>query len=322
MKILVTGGAGFIGSNFVNDLVANHDQWSEIIIIDALTYAGNLSNLENAFLDKRVKFIKGDIRNLDLVNSHMPKIDTVVHFAAESHVDRSIANPNDFVSTNVLGTSILLKSATDNNVKRFLHVSTDEVYGSIDSGSWTENSPILPNSPYSASKASSDLIALAYWKTFGLPVFISRCSNNFGQNQFPEKLIPLAITNLIDGLPIPIYGTGLNSRDWLHVSDHCSALNSIIQKGIPGEIYNVGGGTEKSNIQTAKLIIELMDSNDSFIKFVEDRKGHDFRYSVDFSKIAAICGYKPTKKFEESVEETIWWYKNNDSWWRRIKSIN
>ena len=322
MRILVTGGAGFIGSNFVNDLVANHDQWSEIIIIDALTYAGNLSNLENALLDKRVKFIHGDIRNLELVNLHMPKIDTVVHFAAESHVDRSISNPNDFISTNVLGTSILLKSATDNNVKRFLHVSTDEVYGSIENGSWTENSPILPNSPYSASKASSDLIALAYWKTFGLPVIISRCSNNFGQNQFPEKLIPLAITNLIDGLPIPIYGTGLNSRDWLHVSDHCSALNSIIQNGTPGEIYNIGGGTEMSNIQTAKLIIELMNMKETLIKFVEDRKGHDFRYSVDFSKIAKTCGHKPTKKFEDSLGETIHWYKNNESWWRRIKNIN
>jgi len=322
MRILVTGGAGFIGSNFVNDLVANHDQWSEIIVLDALTYAGNLSNLENALLDKRVKFIHGDIRNLELVNLHMPKIDTVVHFAAESHVDRSISNPNDFISTNVLGTSILLKSASDNKVKRFLHVSTDEVYGSIENGSWTENSPILPNSPYSASKASSDLIALAYWKTFGLPVFISRCSNNFGQNQFPEKLIPLAITNLIDGFPIPIYGTGLNSRDWLHVSDHCSALNSIIENGVPGEIYNIGGGTEMSNIQTAKLIIELMNMNDTFIEFVEDRKGHDFRYSVDFAKIAKTCGYKPTKKFENSLEETIHWYKNNEFWWRRIKNIN
>jgi dTDP-glucose 4,6-dehydratase len=321
MRILVTGGAGFIGSNFVNDLVCNHDQWSEIIIIDALTYAGNLSNLESALLDKRVKFVKGDIRNLELVNLHMSKIDTVVHFAAESHVDRSISNPNEFISTNVLGTSILLKSATENNVKRFLQVSTDEVYGSIKNGSWTENSPILPNSPYSASKASSDLIALSYWKTFGLPVFISRCSNNFGQYQFPEKLIPLAITNLIDGLPIPIYGDGLNSRDWLHVSDHCSALNSIIQNGVPGEIYNVGGGTESSNIKTAKLIIELMNMNESFIKFVEDRKGHDFRYSVDFSKISKNCGYKPTKKFENSLEETIRWYRNNESWWRRVKNF-
>jgi dTDP-glucose 4,6-dehydratase len=321
MRILVTGGAGFIGSNFVNDLVCNHDQWSEIIIIDALTYAGNISNLESALLDKRVKFVKGDIRNLELVNLHMSKIDTVVHFAAESHVDRSISNPNEFISTNVLGTSILLKSATENNVKRFLQVSTDEVYGSIKNGSWTENSPILPNSPYSASKASSDLIALSYWKTFGLPVFISRCSNNFGQYQFPEKLIPLAITNLIDGLPIPIYGNGLNSRDWLHVSDHCSALNSIIQNGVPGEIYNIGGGTESSNIKTAKLIIELMNMNDNLIRFVEDRKGHDFRYSVDFSKISKTCGYKPTKKFENSLEETIRWYRNNESWWRRVKNF-
>lgn len=320
MKILVTGGAGFIGSNFVNDLVSSHDQWNEIIVIDALTYAGNLSNLENAVLDKRVKFVKGDIRDLELVNSHMLKVDTVVHFAAESHVDRSIINPHDFVSTNVLGTSILLKSATDHNVKRFIHVSTDEVYGSIDAGSWTETSPISPNSPYSASKASSDLMALSYWKTYGLPVVVSRCSNNFGQNQFPEKLIPLAITNLIDGLPIPIYGNGLNSRDWLHVSDHCSALNSIIQKGIPGEIYNIGGGTEMSNIQTAKLILDLMNMDESLIKFVEDRKGHDFRYSVDFTKINQSCGYVPIKKFHESIAETINWYKTNDSWWRKIKS--
>jgi len=319
MKLLVTGAAGFIGSNYVNDLVLRDSQWSEIVLLDVLSYAGNLNNLELSLRDKRVKFIKSDIRNTELVNEIMAKVDGVVHFAAESHVDRSIDHPEDFISTNVLGTFTLLKSAYEHEVDFFLNVSTDEVYGSIESGSWSELSPLAPNSPYSASKASADLIALAYWKTFGFPVFISRCSNNFGAFQFPEKFISLAITNLIDGIPIPVYGNGLNSRDWLHVSDHCNALNNIISNGKPGEIYNIGGGTELSNLDLAKLLIKESGRDESYIQFVEDRKGHDFRYSVDFSKIVNTCGYSPKSTFIESIKETVDWYTKNETWWRSLK---
>jgi len=319
MKLLVTGAAGFIGSNYVNDLVLRDSQWSEIVLLDVLSYAGNLNNLELSLRDKRVKFIKSDIRNTELVNEIMAKVDGVVHFAAESHVDRSIDHPEDFISTNVLGTFTLLKSAYEHEVDFFLNVSTDEVYGSIESGSWSELSPLAPNSPYSASKASADLIALAYWKTFGFPVFISRCSNNFGAFQFPEKFIPLAITNLIDGIPIPIYGNGLNSRDWLHVSDHCNALNTIISNGKPGEIYNIGGGTELSNLDLAKLLIKVSGRDESYIQFVEDRKGHDFRYSVDYNKIVNTCGYSPKSTFIESIKETVDWYTKNETWWRSLK---
>jgi dTDP-glucose 4,6-dehydratase len=319
MKLLVTGAAGFIGSNYVNDLVLRDSQWSEIVLLDVLSYAGNLNNLELSLSDKRVKFIKSDIRNTELVNEIMAKVDGVVHFAAESHVDRSIDHPEDFISTNVLGTFTLLKSAYEHEVDFFLNVSTDEVYGSIESGSWSELSPLAPNSPYSASKASADLIALAYWKTFGFPVFISRCSNNFGAFQFPEKFIPLAITNLIDGIPIPIYGNGLNSRDWLHVSDHCNALNTIISNGKPGEIYNIGGGTELSNLDLAKLLIKVSGRDESYIQFVEDRKGHDFRYSVDYNKIVNTCGYSPKSTFIESIKETVDWYTKNETWWRSLK---
>jgi dTDP-glucose 4,6-dehydratase len=319
MKILVTGGAGFIGSNYVNNLVSQESNWNEIVILDSLTYAGNLANLTQALTDKRVKFIKGDIRNSQLVNEVMKKVNTVVHFAAESHVDRSIENPENFVSTNVLGTFVLLQAAYELKIEKFLHVSTDEVYGSISNGSWTEKSLIAPNSPYSASKASSDLLVLSYWKTYGLPIFISRCSNNYGPFQFPEKFIPLSITNLIDGNGIPIYGDGLNSRDWLHVLDHCDALNCIIEKGAPGEIYNIGGGTELNNLDLAKLLVSLLGKSDSSINFVPDRKGHDFRYSVNYEKIAINCGYKPSRIFQDSINDTIEWYRKNESWWRPLK---
>lgn len=319
MKILVTGGAGFIGSNYVNNLVSQESNWNEILILDSLTYAGNLANLTQALTDKRVKFVKGDIRDSQLVTEVMKKVNTVVHFAAESHVDRSIENPENFVSTNVLGTFVLLQAAYELKIEKFLHVSTDEVYGSISNGSWTEKSLIAPNSPYSASKASSDLLALSYWKTHGLPIFISRCSNNYGPYQFPEKFIPLSITNLIDGNGIPIYGDGLNSRDWLHVLDHCDALNCIIEKGAPGEIYNIGGGTELNNLDLAKLLVSSLGKSDSSINFVPDRKGHDFRYSVNYEKIAINCGYKPSRIFEESINDTIEWYRKNESWWRPLK---
>ena len=321
MNILVTGGAGFIGSNYVNQLVRDQVEWGEITVLDSLTYAGNLNNLNPAIDDKRVKFVKGDIRDANLVEELMRGVSTVVHFAAESHVDRSISNPGEFVSTNVLGTQTLLYSALRNGIKKFLHVSTDEVYGSIETGSWTEFSPLAPNSPYSASKGSSDLLALSYYKTYGLPVFVSRCSNNFGHSQFPEKLIPLAVTNLIDDIAIPIYGDGSNSRDWLHVSDHCRALNKILDFGVPGEIYNIGGGTEMSNLELAKLLIEIFKKDDSYINFVEDRKGHDFRYSVNFDKLASVSGYSPSTNFKETIKETIDWYKSNQTWWRPLKNV-
>lgn len=319
MKLLITGAAGFIGSNYVNDLVGRDSVWSEIVILDLLTYAGNLKNLEFSLNDERVKFVRGDVRDTKLVNEIMDKVDGVVHFAAESHVDRSIANPEGFVSTNVIGTFTVLQSAYEHEVDFFLNVSTDEVYGSIESGSWNELAPICPNSPYSASKASSDLMALAYWKTFGLPVLISRCSNNFGPFQFPEKFIPLAVTNLIDNSSIPIYGTGLNSRDWLHVLDHCDALNNIIEKGVPGEVYNIGGGTEMSNIDLAMNLIKIFGKDESYLEFVEDRKGHDFRYSVEFDKIVKTCGYSPKRNFLDSIEETVNWYRKNETWWRPLK---
>lgn len=321
MNILVTGGAGFIGSNYVNQLVRDQVEWGEITILDSLTYAGNLNNLNPAIDDKRVKFVKGDIRDANLVEELMRGVSTVVHFAAESHVDRSISNPSEFVSTNVLGTQTLLYSALRNGIKKFLHVSTDEVYGSIETGSWTEFSPLAPNSPYSASKGSSDLLALSYYKTYGLPVFVSRCSNNFGHSQFPEKFIPLAVTNLLDDTAIPIYGDGSNSRDWLHVSDHCRALNQILDFGLPGEIYNIGGGTEMTNLELAKLLIELFGKDDSYISFVEDRKGHDFRYSVNFDKLSLVSGYAPSMNFEDTIKETIDWYRANQTWWRPLKNV-
>jgi dTDP-glucose 4,6-dehydratase len=319
MKILITGGAGFIGSNYVNELISNECKWSEIVVLDSLTYAGNLANLEFALNDERVKFIKGDIRDENLLSVLMSKIHTVVHFAAESHVDRSILDPNNFISTNILGTASLLKFALKFNVSRFLHISTDEVYGSISEGAWTETCPLKPNSPYSATKASSDLLALSYWKTFGLPVLVSRCSNNFGPNQHTEKLIPLTITNLLENKDVPVYGNGLNSRDWLHVSDHCRAINALLEKGNPGEIYNIGGGTEKTNLDMVRILIKHLNKNENSIKFVSDRKGHDLRYSVNFEKIQKECGFFPTKNFEDAIVETVNWYVNNEKWWQKIK---
>lgn len=318
MNLLVTGGAGFIGSNYIEQ-IAKSTRWDRIFILDALTYAGNKSNLTDALSDSRLQFVHGDIRNSDLVDELMRQVDTVVHFAAESHVDRSILNPNEFVSTNVLGTSCLLNAAMRYEIIKFVHISTDEIYGSIDHGSWTEASPVEPNSPYSASKASSDLIALSYFKTYGFPVVVTRCSNNYGKYQFPEKLIPLSITNLIEGKPIPIYGDGLNSRDWLDVRDHCRAINLVEEKGLPGEVYNIGGGQELSNIELAKQLLENFQLDESFINFVEDRKGHDRRYSVSFEKIQAQCGYEPIHKFKDSLSETITWYKDNPQWWKPLR---
>ena len=322
MKILVTGGAGFIGSNFVRMALTskflNFDVES-LTVLDLLTYAGDEENLAPIANDKRFKFVKGDIRDLELTKRLMSQSDQVVHFAAESHVDRSIEGGSDFVSTNVMGTQVLLDAARNSNIKRFVHVSTDEVYGSISEGSWPEDHPLLPNSPYSASKAGSDLLVSAYNRTHKLDTVITRCSNNYGQYQFPEKVMPLFITNVIEGKKVPLYGNGLNVRDWLHVDDHCRGIALALTKGKSGEVYNIGGGTELTNVELTHKILNAMGVGEEFIQPVEDRKGHDLRYSVDISKINSQLGYSPQVKFEEGLLQTIEWYKNNEAWWRKHK---
>jgi dTDP-glucose 4,6-dehydratase len=322
MKILVTGGAGFIGSNFVR--MALTDKFpdfkvDEIVVLDLLTYAGDEENLAPIATDKRYKFVKGDIRDLELAKKLMSESDYVVHFAAESHVDRSIEGGSEFVSTNVMGTQVLLDAARNSNIKRFLHVSTDEVYGSISEGSWPEDHPLLPNSPYSASKAGSDLLVRAYNRTHKLDTVITRCSNNYGQYQFPEKVMPLFITNIIEGKKVPLYGNGLNVRDWLHVDDHCRGIALALTKGKSGEVYNIGGGTELTNVELTHKILDAMGVGKEFIQPVEDRKGHDLRYSVDITKINTQLGYAPQVNFEEGLAQTINWYKNNEAWWKKHK---
>jgi len=322
MKLLVTGGAGFIGSNFVR--MALTDKFpdfnvEQLIVLDLLTYAGDEENLKPVSSDKRYKFVKGDIRDLELAKKLMQEADQVVHFAAESHVDRSIEGGSEFVSTNVMGTQVLLDAARSTNIKRFVHVSTDEVYGSISEGSWPENHPLLPNSPYSASKAGSDLLVRAYNRTHRLDTVITRCSNNYGQYQFPEKVMPLFITNIIEGKKVPLYGNGLNVRDWLHVDDHCRGIALALTKGRAGEVYNIGGGTELTNVELTHKILEAMGVGKEFIQPVEDRKGHDLRYSVDISKINKELGYSPQVNFGEGLIQTINWYKNNEAWWKKHK---
>jgi dTDP-glucose 4,6-dehydratase len=322
MKLLVTGGAGFIGSNFVRMALTNKFpdfHVEELTVLDLLTYAGDEENLKPVASDKRYKFVKGDIRDLELAKKFMQDADQVVHFAAESHVDRSIEGGSEFVSTNVMGTQVLLDAAKSTNIKRFVHVSTDEVYGSISEGSWPEDHPLLPNSPYSASKAGSDLLVRAYNRTHKLDTVITRCSNNYGQYQFPEKVMPLFITNIIEGKKVPLYGNGLNVRDWLHVDDHCRGIALALTKGRAGEVYNIGGGTELTNIELTHKILKAMGVGEEFIQPVEDRKGHDLRYSVDISKINKELGYSPQVNFEEGLEQTVNWYKNNDAWWRKHK---
>ena len=322
MKLLVTGGAGFIGSNFVR--MALTDKFpdfnvEQLTVLDLLTYAGDEENLKPVASDKRYKFVKGDIRDLELPKKLMQDADQVVHFAAESHVDRSIEGGSEFVSTNVMGTQVLLDAARSSNIKRFVHVSTDEVYGSISEGSWPEDHPLLPNSPYSASKAGSDLLVRAYNRTHKLDTVITRCSNNYGQYQFPEKVMPLFITNIIEGKKVPLYGNGLNVRDWLHVDDHCRGIALALTKGRAGEVYNIGGGTELTNVELTYKILKAMGVGEEFIQPVEDRKGHDLRYSVDISKISKELGYSPQVNFEEGLIQTINWYKNNEAWWRKHK---
>ena len=322
MNILVTGGAGFIGSNFVRMALQNkfpNFEVTKLTVLDLLTYAGDKENLKPIQDDSRFEFVKGDIRDLNLATKLMSNHEYVVHFAAESHVDRSIEGGSEFVSTNVMGTQVLLDAARNSNVKRFLHVSTDEVYGSISEGSWPEDHPLLPNSPYSASKAGSDLLVRAYNRTHKLDTVITRCSNNYGHYQFPEKVMPLFITNILEGKKVPLYGNGLNIRDWLHVDDHCRGIALALVKGRSGEVYNIGGGTELTNIELTHKILKAMNVGEDFIQPVEDRKGHDLRYSVDISKISKELGYKPEVDFDKGLQETINWYKNNESWWRRHK---
>ncbi len=320
MRILVTGGAGFIGSNFVRRIIdGTFSGFSSVTVLDKLTYAGTLTNLMELPADS-FNFIQGDICDTELVGRLVQEHDIIVNFAAESHVDRSIYGARDFVVTNVLGTQTLLDAVKNSDVRTFLQVSTDEVYGSIENGSWPETEPLLPNSPYAASKASADLICRSYFKTHGLDIRITRCSNNYGRNQFPEKVIPLFVTNLIDNEKIPVYGSGLNVRDWLHVDDHCFGIYLAITKGKAGEIYNIGGGTELTNLELTEKILELMGKNKSSINYVQDRMGHDLRYSVDISKISQELGYKPQVKWETGLRETLEWYLVNEAWWRPLKA--
>jgi dTDP-glucose 4,6-dehydratase len=319
MKILVTGGAGFIGSNFIRHMLDVHPDL-EIINYDILTYAGNLDNLKGIDKQPRYTFIKGDICEQTLVNAALKKypVKAIVHFAAESHVDRSINDPSAFVKTNVLGTQSLLEAARKHSVPKFIHISTDETYGSIIDGSFEETDVLSPSSPYSASKAGSDLLALSYFTTYHLPVIVTRCTNNFGPYQFPEKLIPLFITNLLEGKKVPVYGTGKNIRDWIHVNDHCRAVEFLLENGVPGEVYNIGGGHEKTNLEITDKILELLGKDASMVEYVTDRPGHDFRYSLDCSKLRKM-GWKPRYSFEDALEETVTWYRQNAWWWQPLK---
>jgi dTDP-glucose 4,6-dehydratase len=321
MRILVTGGAGFIGSHFVrNVLTGRYPKIREprVTVLDALTYSGTLTNVEPVASHPGFTFVRGDVRDPELVGSVMPGHDVVVHFAAESHVDRSIQGALPFVTTNVTGTSVLLSAASRCGVERFVHVSTDEVYGSIPSGSWTETQPLDPRSPYAASKAGSDLLALAHHRTHGLDVVVTRCSNNYGPRQFPEKVVPLFVTRLLDGLDVPLYGDGGNVRDWLHVDDHCAGIELVLRGGRAGEIYHVGGGMELTNRQLTGRLLAACDAGWDRVRAVEDRKGHDRRYALDITKIQHELGYRPAIRFEQGLAETVAWYRDNPSWWRPL----
>lgn len=319
MRILITGGAGFIGSNYVRRIVdGTLGGISTITVLDKLTYAGTLTNLSELPSDT-FEFIEGDICDSEMVEGLVKRHDLIVNFAAESHVDRSIDGAKDFVLTNVLGTQTLLDAANKSDVHTYLQVSTDEVYGSIEKGSWPETDPLLPNSPYAASKASGDLLCRSYHKTHSMDIRITRCSNNYGRNQFPEKVIPLFVTNLIQGRKVPIYGKGTNVRDWLHVDDHCRGIHLALTKGKPGEIYNIGGGTEMNNLELTDQILEVMGKDNQSIEYVPDRKGHDIRYSVDITKISKELGYRPEVSWKLGLLETINWYQENENWWRPLK---
>ncbi len=321
-NILVTGGAGFIGSNFIQFLLQKRPGYT-VVNFDLLTYAGNLENLASIEKNPRYRFVKGDIADSSAVESVLREhaIDTIVHFAAESHVDRSISGPAVFVQTNVVGTQVLLDAARTIGIEKFLHVSTDEVYGSLGpTGYFTEETPLHPNSPYSASKASSDMLVLAYHHTFGFPAIVTRCSNNYGPYQFPEKLIPLMIANAMHDKPLPVYGDGLNVRDWLYVEDHCSAIDAVLHGGKTGDVYNIGGHNEWKNIDIVKTVLRELGKPESLITFVKDRPGHDRRYAIDASKIQRELGWTPAHRFEEGITQTVRWYREHQPWWQRIIS--
>ena len=322
MRILVAGGAGFIGSNFIRYILGAHDDWS-VVNVDKLTYAGNIANLADVAGDPRYRFHRADICDAAEVARIFTeeKPEAVVNFAAETHVDRSIDDPALFLRTNILGTQVLLDAGRKAKVARYLQISTDEVYGSLGAtGKFSEESPLAPNSPYAASKTSADLLVRAYGKTFGLPVLVTRCSNNYGPYQFPEKIIPFFVTLLREGKPVPVYGDGMNVRDWIHVEDHSRAVDAVLRRGRPGEIYNVGGGNERTNIEITKLLIAAMGKDERSMKFVPDRPGHDRRYAIDDAKIRAELGVIPRVPFEEGLRATVRWYLDNEPWWRAVQS--
>jgi dTDP-glucose 4,6-dehydratase len=314
----VTGGAGFIGSNFVRHALATHADW-HVTTLDKLTYAGRLENLEAVKDDSRHRFVKGDVADAAVAAPLVMDADVVVHFAAETHVDRSIKNAGEFITTDVYGTFVLLEAARENrSLRRFVQISTDEVYGSVPQGSSKETDELRPRNPYSASKAGADRLAYSYWATYNVPVVITRASNNYGPNQFPEKVIPLFITNLLDDIPVPLYGDGQNERDWLHVDDHCRGVDLLIDKGEPGEVYNIGGGNQVKNVDLTHRILELVGKPTSLIKPVADRPGHDRRYSLDTAKLESL-GWQPRERFEDGLAKTVQWYRDNERWWRPIK---
>ena len=315
-KILITGGAGFIGSNFIKYLLKNKKV--NIINLDKITYSGNLDNLKDIKNNSRYKFIKGDICNRKLVFDLVKKCDGIINFAAESHVDRSIKDATVFLRTNIYGTQVLLDAAKKYRIQKFVQISTDEVYGSIEKGFFNEESPLKPNSPYAASKASADLLARSYFITYKLPVVIVRSSNNFGPFQYPEKIIPLFITNAIENKKLPVYADGSNVREWLYVADNCDAINFVFNYGKIGEVYNIGSGNELKNIYLTKKILKMLGKSESLIEFVKDRPGHDKRYALDLTKLRSL-GWRPKKKFEEALEETVLWYKRNVKWWKKLK---
>jgi len=318
VKVLVTGGAGFIGSNFVHYALAAHQDW-HVTTLDKLTYAGRIENLDSVRNNPRHRFVQGDVADAKVAAPLVQESDIVVHFAAETHVDRSILHAGDFITTDVFGTFVLLEAARETpNLRRFVQISTDEVYGSVPEGSSKETDELRPRNPYSASKAGADRLAYSYWATYQVPVIVTRASNNYGPNQFPEKIIPLFITNLIDDIPVPLYGDGQNVRDWLHVDDHCRAVDLLIDQGAPGEVYNIGGGNHVKNVDLTHRILALVGKPDSLIKPVADRPGHDRRYSLDTAKLQSL-GWRPRESFEEGLAKTVAWYRDNERWWRPIK---
>ncbi|WP_380175247.1 dTDP-glucose 4,6-dehydratase [Kineococcus sp. DHX-1] len=324
MKVLVTGGAGFIGSHYVRSALSRAQdsrdvaEVTELVVLDKFTYAGNPANLDPVAADPRLRVVRGDVADASVVDPLVAAADVVVHFAAETHVDRSIAGGSDFVRTNVAGTQVLLEAAARHGVAKFVHVSTDEVYGSIPQGSWTEDSPLEPNSPYSASKASADLLVRAYGRTHGVPVCTTRCSNNYGPYQYPEKVVPLFVTNLLQGGSVPLYGDGANVRDWLHVDDHCRGIDLVVRSGRPGEVYNIGGGTELTNAELTARVLDALGADWSRVRHVPDRKGHDLRYSVDCRKIRDELGYVPVHDFATGLADTVRWYRERADWWRPL----